>query len=418
MKRLNFLGSRGDTIVEVMIVLAVLSLALSISSATANTSLQKSRNAEEHSESTGIINAQIEQVRAAVKAHVALPTSGVFCMTSPTAFNSSFPVGYTVPDDPKNDQLEPTDGTYPAACVKDYYHISVVLDADGTYRVRVRWPGIASLGDQQVETNYRTHELQPDVSTIPITGGASSITVRVDALAPSGSDPTVDRTPSCTSTSTVGKDNIPVTLHGGVLGTQTVDTVSSVSFFSNVQEGYNYYATIPDPPLVKYKVCPTNPSVTKHLNVGASMEIDMKVYPDCSAPITVTDPDTPIYGPDTTNHDGDYNTGGDPIYGPTYYVKGIRAGQPGYPPVPPAPTDGRNIFLTDDVYTNASGFYYEKDASRGNSGGWWYNLWTSQATADVIGHTPIVTHHEHDYQVQGPIIGYEHHSHTEYPCPS
>lgn len=43
------LNQRGDTIIEVLIVLAILSFAFSVSLATASKSLKQSRSAEEHS---------------------------------------------------------------------------------------------------------------------------------------------------------------------------------------------------------------------------------------------------------------------------------------------------------------------------------------------------------------------------------
>jgi len=57
------LGRRGDTIVEVMIVLAVLGMALSIGYATASRSLSNTRQAQENSEATAIVQSQIEALR-------------------------------------------------------------------------------------------------------------------------------------------------------------------------------------------------------------------------------------------------------------------------------------------------------------------------------------------------------------------
>lgn len=52
----------GDTIVEVMIVLAVLGLAIGISYATANRSLLNARQAQENSQATTAAQAQVEQI--------------------------------------------------------------------------------------------------------------------------------------------------------------------------------------------------------------------------------------------------------------------------------------------------------------------------------------------------------------------
>jgi type II secretory pathway pseudopilin PulG len=61
---LKKLNRKGDTIVEVMIVLAVLGLAIGISYATANRSIGNVRQAQENSEATTIIQSQVEGIRA------------------------------------------------------------------------------------------------------------------------------------------------------------------------------------------------------------------------------------------------------------------------------------------------------------------------------------------------------------------
>lgn len=52
----------GDTIVEVMVVLAVLGLAIGISYATANRSLFNARQAQENSQATTVAQSQVEQL--------------------------------------------------------------------------------------------------------------------------------------------------------------------------------------------------------------------------------------------------------------------------------------------------------------------------------------------------------------------
>lgn len=64
MRSIKKLTSRGDTIVEVMIVLAILGLALSICYATANRSLTNARQAQENAEASELVSSQIEQLRA------------------------------------------------------------------------------------------------------------------------------------------------------------------------------------------------------------------------------------------------------------------------------------------------------------------------------------------------------------------
>lgn len=87
-------NQRGDTIIEVMIVLAVLGLALSISYATANRSLLNTRQAQENSEATSLVQSQVEALR-----YIARDTgSNVFTTLAPFCVNSSFQVKTTASD--------------------------------------------------------------------------------------------------------------------------------------------------------------------------------------------------------------------------------------------------------------------------------------------------------------------------------
>ena len=59
-------SERGDTIIEVMIVLAVLGLAIGISYATANRSLLNARQAQENTQATELVQSQAESLRSLV----------------------------------------------------------------------------------------------------------------------------------------------------------------------------------------------------------------------------------------------------------------------------------------------------------------------------------------------------------------
>jgi type II secretory pathway pseudopilin PulG len=60
------LGNKGDTIVEVLIVLAILSFAITISYSSATRSLEDARQSEENSYATELAQSQIEAIRSAV----------------------------------------------------------------------------------------------------------------------------------------------------------------------------------------------------------------------------------------------------------------------------------------------------------------------------------------------------------------
>ena len=145
------LKSKGDTIVEVLVVLAVLGLALATSSAIANKGLQQSRNAQEHSEALGIIDSQVELLHAAIDNGVSLPGAGTpFCMKSDT--------GSVIPFPPSPDLNTLNNTNYPAGCTPDpgsFYYKSIVGDGTGNYEFKVLWDGIGSLGPQKETISYR-----------------------------------------------------------------------------------------------------------------------------------------------------------------------------------------------------------------------------------------------------------------------
>ena len=154
MKRFRGLNSKGDTIIEVLIVLAVLSLAFVISYATANRGLIQSRNAEEHSEALGMIDNQVELLRAAFVQQVepSPPRTGVpFCMNGTTA-EGGFATGYPTAD-AADDSFIPQ---YPSDCRSGFYNESVFYNStSGAFDFRVRWDGLGDLGRQQEELNYK-----------------------------------------------------------------------------------------------------------------------------------------------------------------------------------------------------------------------------------------------------------------------
>lgn len=94
------LTKKGDTIVEVMIVLAILSFAITIAYASASRSLADSRQSEENSYAAELGQAQVEQIRSAVVSSTPDPTghisnfvnessSQTFCMNQGVAVLSS-----------------------------------------------------------------------------------------------------------------------------------------------------------------------------------------------------------------------------------------------------------------------------------------------------------------------------------------
>ena len=171
--RLKKVTSAGDTIVEVMIVLAVLGLAFSTSYAIANKGLQQSRNAEEHSEALGIINSQVELLRSvfAKQAGGTLPISpNPFCLASPTTTNSANFTSIITGVNKFNENIATdnlTPATYPVPCTQNnLYNVSIVNRSagpdGGLFDFRVRWEGLGTLGRQQEELTYKIGTIIPN----------------------------------------------------------------------------------------------------------------------------------------------------------------------------------------------------------------------------------------------------------------
>lgn len=147
-KRLN---SVGDTIVEVMIVLAVLGLSVGIAYATANRSLLNARQAQESSEGSSLAQHQIELLRAWAD----IPSS-----------NTSQYIYQTDPFCIKGNAIVNIVTSPPNTCssIPGYnarYNVSITRDAaTDTFTVRVTWDDILGQGTDSATLIYRVHPTQ------------------------------------------------------------------------------------------------------------------------------------------------------------------------------------------------------------------------------------------------------------------
>jgi prepilin-type N-terminal cleavage/methylation domain-containing protein len=143
--------SRGDTIVEVMIVLAILGLAISICYATAHRSLLNARQAQENSIATDLAQSQIETIRALAGANDPANNvfqAGPFC----TYLNSG---AYTVVTPVTN-----PDTSYKTECTREnsLYQIAVRYDnAANTFKVVITWPDVLGEGNDTVTQIYKVY---------------------------------------------------------------------------------------------------------------------------------------------------------------------------------------------------------------------------------------------------------------------
>jgi type II secretory pathway pseudopilin PulG len=149
LRRLKTLGSQGDTIVEVLVVLAVLGLAISVSYATANRSLTDTRQAQENSQATEYVLAQVEALRTlrAPGNPQNIYQAGPYCIQ--TASLTVVPI--PVPTSP------------PAACIADnLYDIAITGPAapstGGKFTVTAKWDDIEGQGKDTVTVVYRLYQ--------------------------------------------------------------------------------------------------------------------------------------------------------------------------------------------------------------------------------------------------------------------
>ncbi len=166
---------RGDTIVEVLIAMAVLGMVLGVAFGISNRSYVTGLNAQERTEALEIAESQIELLRIASSSKddslLDMPTPRLFCI-NPNGANLArveFGIGVTV---------QPTQGVtdpivYPSACglgTDNRYKVSVeqtaLLRADGTptdgkiFSVRVRWQSISGNIINEVNQEYRTYKFE------------------------------------------------------------------------------------------------------------------------------------------------------------------------------------------------------------------------------------------------------------------
>ncbi len=165
-------NTKGDTIIEVIICLAVIAGLLTTTFVTANRHTQSVRQSQERSEALQYVRGQIE----ILKKHAAkVPTpdlTGVYCLvidaggviskSSPT-----FPGGYVYNSDPQLDNLS----DYPSPCVVGTRYSLLVTQEDPAagfdantnpiYIIHARWDGIGTAGRQEVKIKVKVFNETP-----------------------------------------------------------------------------------------------------------------------------------------------------------------------------------------------------------------------------------------------------------------
>ncbi len=175
---MKFLRSqRGDTILEVLIVVAVLSLILVISFAATNRSAQGNRQAQERSEASKHAQSQIELLKKYIS-QTATPTLPPinFCMKddgTPIAISDS------IPPNAQLDDFSAIDGTpaLEAACKNvngggEYYsYINRSGAGSNVFTAHTRW---YKVGGNGIDEATMVHRLYPDLASGNNGGGVTT----------------------------------------------------------------------------------------------------------------------------------------------------------------------------------------------------------------------------------------------------
>lgn len=147
------LHSAGDTIVEVMVVLAVLGLAIGISYSTASRSLKNTRAAQDNAEATQLLQSQLETLRymaptlATSPGFANLNSGGTFCIDT-TAAQAT----------PDNSAIKHT-----TACKglgnNGQYEVQITYFAgDNSFELKALWDDVITATKQDSVTfNYRPY---------------------------------------------------------------------------------------------------------------------------------------------------------------------------------------------------------------------------------------------------------------------
>lgn len=149
---LRKLSQSGDTIVEVMLVLAVLGLAMSVSYATVNRSLLQAREAQENSDASSLVQSQLERIRT-------IDIASLKAATSPFCVDTSNAISHTACSPRPSYGLQ-----------LDVFYCGFSLlppdvsggacsghTTDDTFYIRATWNNVQGEGTDEVSTSYRVH---------------------------------------------------------------------------------------------------------------------------------------------------------------------------------------------------------------------------------------------------------------------
>lgn len=343
MKQLTRVGSKGDTIIEILLSIAVLSMVLSVSYGLANRSSQANRQAQERGEAQKLAEEQLELLRGTVSL-----------------------------DNPWEDQCFNTSGVPTSTAAEcngrgpgGLYDVSVFPTGENTFTAEVRWDNIRGALDRDTlslayklpvtgdipETDHydcsdgidndgdglidhvSVNPSNPDPDCTSATGD-TEITPLPDPILsvvvkkiPQGPGNT---TPSCSNSATQNKPGSTVRLQNATTNLiRSASGTPPTATFANLDENTAYTATVTAPS--NYGVCPSGASTGSQATTtgvnGTTGQLDFKIRPNCG-PAIVGYNNYWAYGNRRTDLDGYYVTlnGSWPTWNTSFIAGNVRAG--------------------------------------------------------------------------------------------
>ncbi len=164
------LNLNGDTIVEVLVALAVLSLAFAISYSTASRALTLSQNTQEHSTALGILDKQMEMIWYAYQPinngtpiQTNIENSQYFCLNDQVAAaQNKVNVQFTsIPNSSLNLPLMPNKIPNITKCLftsgASFNYTVIDYRSNHTFTASIWWNGLSSLGVQHEQLSYKAY---------------------------------------------------------------------------------------------------------------------------------------------------------------------------------------------------------------------------------------------------------------------
>jgi len=156
-RRMSHVGQRGDTIVEVLIAITIVSLILGGAYVTTNHSLRDTRDGQERSTAVKIVETQIEQLH-----NLAITNpSAIFGATVPSSFcitNAGAVVASTI-------AACAVDSTGAPTTAEPVYHLAITQSSNTinsvkytTFDIAANWTSVIGNGQDQMQMTYRLNQ--------------------------------------------------------------------------------------------------------------------------------------------------------------------------------------------------------------------------------------------------------------------